>query len=212
MILLTARYNRLRRKERKGVIPHDTAEADKNKLVYALLDLLQEMPKKIGADLAPASAPEPVAEELVIPEEVGLEKILGVNNLKQISWIKRGLKVSRCVCRILTPKGLGTGFLIAPDLLMTNHHVIRDAGTAAKTTIEFNYQHDFEGNVQPSCRYKLDAERFFSNKNLDYTIVGVSPDPDNPGLETWGHAFLNLHADPVPGEHVIIIQHPNGGL
>ncbi|MCK4472915.1 MAG: trypsin-like peptidase domain-containing protein, partial [Anaerolineae bacterium] len=28
----------------------------------------------------------------------------------------------------------------------------------------------------------------------------------------WGHALLNPNADPVPGEHVIIIQHPNGGL
>jgi V8-like Glu-specific endopeptidase len=212
VILLTARYNRLRRKERKGVIPHDTAEADKNRLVNALLDLLQEMPKKIDAEMSPAAAPEPLAEELAIPEEVGLEKILGVNNLKQISWIERGLQVSKCVCRILTPKGLGTGFLIAPDLLMTNHHVIRDTDTAAQTTIEFNYQHDFEGNVLPSCRYKLDATRFHSNKDLDYTIVGVPRNPDNPALESWGHAFLNPHADPVPGEHVIIIQHPNGGL
>ncbi len=212
VILLTARYNRLRRDERKGIISRDTAQADQNRLVDALLELLQEVPKKISQEMSPAPAPAPALEELVIPEEVGLEKILGVNNLKQISWIERGLKVSKCVCRVLTPKGLGTGFLIAPDLLMTNHHVIRDADMAAQTVVEFNYQHDFEGNVQPSCRYRLDAERFFSNKNLDYTIVGVSPDPDNPDLETWGHVFLNPHADPVPGEHVIIIQHPNGGL
>jgi hypothetical protein len=212
VILLTARYNRLRRDERRGIISRDTAQADQNRLVNALLDLLQEVPKKISQEMSPASAPAPAAEKLAIPEEVGLEKILGVNNLKQISWIERGLRVSKCVCRVLTPGGLGTGFLIAPDLLMTNRHVIWNPDMAAQTVVEFNYQHDFEGKPLPTCRYKLNAERFLTNPILDYTIVGVLSNLDNPALESWGHAFLNPHADPVPGEHVIIIQHPNGGL
>ncbi|GAB4537166.1 MAG: hypothetical protein Kow0063_23520 [Anaerolineae bacterium] len=212
VILLAARYNRLRRDERKGIISRDTAQADQNRLVNDLLDLLQEVPKRISQEMSPAPAPAPVAEKLIIPEEVGLEKILGVNNLKQISWIERGLEVSKCVCRILSPGGLGTGFLIAPDLLMTNHHVVRNEEMAAQTMIEFNYQLDFRGNPLPTCRYGLDAKRFRSNPVLDYTIVGVSSDPNKPDLESWGHAFLNPHADPTPGEHVMIIQHPNGGL
>jgi len=210
--LLTARYNRLRRDERKGIISRDTAQADQNRLVNALLELLEEVPKKISEEMSPSPAPAPVAEKLAIPEEVGLEKILGVNNLKQISWIERGIQVAKSVCRILTPSGLGTGFLIAPDLLMTNNHVISDPTMAAQSVVEFNYQHDFGGNLLPTCRYRLDAERFHSNPALDYTIIGVSSDPNKPDLESWGHIFLNPHADPVPGEHVIIIQHPNGGL
>jgi V8-like Glu-specific endopeptidase len=212
VILLTARYNRLRREERKGVVSRDTAQAEQNRLLNALLELLEEVPKKISKELSPSPAPAPMAEKIAVPEEVGLEKIIGVNNLKQISWIERGLQVSKCVCRILTPGGMGSGFLIVPDLLMTNNHVIRDSDTAAQSVAEFNYQHDFEGNVLPTCRYKLDAGRFHTSPELDYTIVGVLPDPNKPNLESWGHAFLNPHADPVPGEHVIIIQHPNGGL
>jgi len=31
-------------------------------------------------------------------------------------------------------------------------------------------------------------------------------------LNDWGHLALNPFADPIPLEHVVIIQHPNGGL
>src|SRR5262249_29085877 len=46
---------------------------------------------------------------------------------------------------------------------------------------------------------------------LDYTLVAVKPNPGRPLLEKWGHLHLNPNADPLPNEHVVIIQHPNGG-
>lgn len=212
VILHTARYNRLRRDERRGIIASDAARVEENRLINALLQILEEMPRTIDTKMSPVPSPVGMDEEITLPDEVRLEKILGVNNLKQISWIERGMQVARSVCRILTPKGMGTGFLIAPDSLMTNHHVIPSPTIAAKSIAEFNYQQDSEGNLLPSCRYHLDAERFRSNQTLDYTIVGVLADLNKPGLESWGHTLLNPNADPVPGEHVIIIQHPNGGL
>jgi len=212
VIRLEARYNRLRRDERKSVMSREAAEVEQDRLVNELLGLLEKVPDEISQEMSPSPAPKPAMEKLAVPEEVGLETILGINNLKQISWIERGLQVSRSVCRILTPNGLGTGFLIATDLLMTNHHVIPDTTVAARSVVEFNYQHDFEGTVLPTCRYKLDTGRFRSNPLLDYTIVGVLPDSNKPDLESWGCTFLNPYADPVPGEHVVIIQHPNGGL
>jgi endonuclease G len=212
VIGLEERYDRLRRDERKGIISRETAEIEQDRLVNALLEFLEQVPDKISQEMSPSPAPKPAMGKLAVPEEVGLETILGINNLKQISWIERGLQVSKSICRILTPGGLGTGFLIAADLLMTNHHVIPDTAVAAQSVIEFNYQHDFEGKVLPTCRYKLDTGRFRSNPLLDYTIVGVLPDSNKPDLESWGCTFLNPYADPVPGEHVAIIPHPNGGL
>ncbi len=212
VILLTTRYNRLEREKRKGVISRDTAQAEQNKLTNTLLELLEEVSNKVSREMSPASAPAPLAEKLIIPPEVNQEKILGINNLKQISWIERGLQASKSVCRILTSSGLGSGFLIGPNLLMTNNHVIPNATVAAQTVIEFNYQHDFEGHNLPTCRYKLDTSRFHSNPSLDYSLAGLLPDPNKPALEDWGQVLLNPHADPIPGEHVTIIQHPNGGL
>jgi endonuclease G len=102
--------------------------------------------------------------------------------------------------------------LIAPNLLMTNHHVIPDKSVAAQSVAEFDYQLNFGGGARPTCRYKLDQNRFCTNAALDYTIVGVLPGgSDWPDLENWGCALLNPHANPIVGEHVTIIQHPNGG-
>jgi V8-like Glu-specific endopeptidase len=210
--LLTSRHNRLQRNERKGVITYEMAQVGQTKIADAILDILEDMPGKIGAEMTPSPAPLEELGEVPLPGEVGLEKILGINNLKQISWIEWGIHKAKSVCRVLGPDGLGTGFLIAQGLLITNNHVIRSPDVAAKTVVEFNYQQDFEGNLLPTCRYRLDAGRLHTSQTLDYTIVGVMPDPCKPPLENWGCLSLNPNADPVPGEHVTIIQHPNGGL
>jgi endonuclease G len=46
---------------------------------------------------------------------------------------------------------------------------------------------------------------------LDYTVVAVKPSPAAPPVESWGALHLNPNADPIPTEHVVIVQHPNGG-
>jgi V8-like Glu-specific endopeptidase len=211
IILLTARYKRLRRDERKGLVSRDTARVEETRIISAILAFLEEVSDKVDQDMMPSSAPDPAVDKLVVPEEVGLEKILGINHLKRIAWIERGLQVSRAVCRILTPGGMGTGFLIASDLLMTNHHVIPDSAVAAESIAEFNYQDDFENDPLLACRYRLDPGRFRSHPVLDYTLVGVLPDPAKPDLVDWGCTVLNSYADPTIGEHVVVIQHPNGG-
>lgn len=182
--------------------------------IQPAIDRLQDYLIASGAtDLE--SKPADTVYEITAIEGEGFEKILGLNNFRQIAWIQQGIQVAKSVCRVLIQgKGLGagTGFLIAPDLLITNHHVIRDKAVAESAVIEFNYQQDFAGNVSMPCRYKLDTTHFRTNPKLDYTLIGVQADPTKPSLDSWGHLLLNPYADPVPGEHVIIIQHPNGGL
>jgi V8-like Glu-specific endopeptidase len=207
-----ATYNRLRRNERKGLITQENAEVRYARITNSLLALLEELPQRVSSEMSPVAPPQETSEELTIPAEVSFEKILGVNNLKQISWIGKGIRVARSVCRILTQNGLGTGFLVAQDLLMTNNHVIPSPIVAEHCVAEFNYEQDFQGDLMSTCRYRLDSGRFHTSQVLDYTLVGIVPDPSRPPLTEWGHLQLNANADPVPGEHVIIIQHPNGGL
>lgn len=212
VMLLTARYNRINRDQRKGLLTQDAAQAQQNQLTQNLLDFLEEIISKSSIISVPTPSPYLDSSELTLPADVNLEKILGVNNLKQIAWLEQGLTVSRCVCRLLTPKGLGTGFLITPDRLMTNHHVIPDVATAAETVAEFNYQQDLSQNPLLTHRYQLDSSYFQTDPKLDYTLVGITSTSQKTPLEAWGHVTLNPHADPIPGEHVVIIQHPNGGL
>lgn len=195
---------------------HDIQRQISQGQVQTALDELQSYLLAHGAsDLQ--TKPADVIQESALPEKASLEKILGLNNLKQISWIQQGTQISKSVCRILVLiKGkylsAGTGFLMGPSLLMTNNHVIPDKATAGQAVIEFNYQQGFDGQVTLPCRYKLDTGHFHTNPDLDYTIVGLLPEADKPGLDSWGHVLLNPYADPIPGEHVIIVQHPNGGL
>lgn len=209
-LLLSSRYYRIKRDERKGVISRDTASSEYNRVSESLLKLLEQVKSTVEKEKFPVM--EPASEAPSLPDEVSFEKIIGINNLKQISWIQQGISTARSICRILTPYGLGTGFLISPELIMTNNHVIPDKDCAARTTIEFNYQQDQDLTILPTCRYQLNEDTFFTNKDLDYTIAGITSEPQKPGLADWGCVTLNPHADPVPGEHVIIIQHPNGGL
>jgi hypothetical protein len=73
------------------------------------------------------------------------EKIIGENTLRDIYILNLALSASKAVVRIATPKGLGTGFMVAPDLLMTNNHVIESREVASKSDFSFNYQLDING-------------------------------------------------------------------
>jgi hypothetical protein len=135
------------------------------------------------------------------------EKVVGLNNLLRIAWLSRGLEVAAAVCRLVTPTGPASGFLVANDVLLTNNHVLPDARTAAGTTIEFNYQVNWAGDLEPVRRYALDASYFRTNEELDYSLVRVK---ENPG-ELFGYVDLSQRGEATVNDYVTVIQHPNGG-
>ncbi|MDL5144160.1 trypsin-like serine peptidase [Bacillus atrophaeus] len=133
------------------------------------------------------------------------EKIIGINNLMSIAWLTRGLELAKTVGRVNVPgSGYGTGFLISPDLLITNNHVISSVEEASRSFVEFNYELDWNGNLKPSRRFEVDSTVFRTNPELDYTIVKVK---GNPGHE-FGYVDLKDTATPNINENVVIIQHP----
>lgn len=144
------------------------------------------------------------------------ERVIGqTRDLLQIDFFSRGLKVSRCVGRVLTPVGAsrvsyGTGFLIAPGLMMTNWHVIETIEDAAKSTFQLDYQADFDPQT-----FKLDTRKFFhSNKDLDFAIVAVDPISDGGvSLSKYGWCpLVGAEGKVSIGEPVNIIQHPLGQM
>lgn len=136
------------------------------------------------------------------------EKIIDNNNLKPIAFLEQGLAVSKSVAHItLIDGGMATGFLIAPDVLLTNHHVFRVKDDARDAKVRFNYQTDLYGNFLPSDEYVCDPESLFKNNVvLDYAAVRIKGEPG----KKWG--FLKLKPiDVKVNEKVNIIQHPAGG-
>jgi Trypsin-like peptidase domain/Effector-associated domain 1 len=148
---------------------------------------------------------------------------------------ERMARAERAVCRFVLPKpGWGTGFLVGPDTVLTNYHVIEDLqlGLAKpeQVEIEFDYVNGPNGGVLAGTTpCKLAPEKWliaFSREgsrdtDLDFALVrlnrqvGVQPAPDQPaptlGQAPPGRGWLvpkshafNAHEQ----EPLFILQHP----
>ncbi len=154
-------------------------------------------------------------------EPLGLERIIGRNMLMEISYLEAGQAASRSVGRVLIrdarnrPLGFGTGFLVAPRLLLTNNHVLSSPEIAGASQVEFNYQRGLDGRLGQTTIFNLDKESFFVTspvKELDFTLVAVAEtSEDGHPLDGFGYRPLIAVEDEVlAGECVTIIQHPEG--
>jgi endonuclease G len=140
------------------------------------------------------------------------ERILLENNLLPIQFLRQGVKASESVCHIRLKCGDyycgGTGFMISPNLMMTNHHVLDSKNTAKTADAYFNYEENLNGmEIYPEIR-KINTEKFFyAHEELDFAIVAV----DNQPGEEFGFIELLKSRDKIDNsERVNIIQHPGG--
>src|SRR4030067_2241730 len=84
---------------------------------------------------------EPTQWKTPSTSEDVFEKIIGENTLRDIAFLRRGLEVASAVAYVeVVNQWSGTGFMISPDLLITNNHVIPDKNVLSSTIFRFNYQ------------------------------------------------------------------------
>jgi len=138
------------------------------------------------------------------------------DKLLSIAWLNRGLEISRSIARVVDQDGrfIGTGFLIARNLLMTCHHVLPNEEAAKQARVQFNYQLSWQGKLESVWEYRLRPEAFFKtshdakNHILDYTIVYITSRAWNRSKST----ILAMGRVPEPNDNVYIIQHPAGSV
>jgi V8-like Glu-specific endopeptidase len=133
------------------------------------------------------------------------EKIIGENTLRHIRILELGLDAARAVVHVSIPGGSGSGFMIASDLLVTNHHVVENVQTAIAGTYTFFYELGRDGKQKPVIAASAHAEGiFYTNKELDYTVIQLA---DVPSFgEPLKPRPVVMHRD----DRVTIIQHPGG--
>ncbi len=157
-----------------------------------------------------------------------LERINGTVDFQEIATITKMLKLSESVCKVnvrdrYRSRGSGTGFLIAPDLLITNNHVLDNPEMASYSTAQFNYELDALGNPEPTHTFRLDPDRFFLTSSyqkvdadpysgLDFTVVAVqSTSAEGKRITDIPYCQLDGQLGKVvDGEGCVIIQHPRG--
>ncbi len=144
-------------------------------------------------------------------EGIRLEAVIGPPNFKEIWWLESALQAARSVARVKMANGAATGFLIGPDLFLTNNHVFENEQDAATSVLQFNYRLLANGEVAPRDEWVCDPEDLFkTNPDLDYSIVRVRQKDEKRAGDVWGYYDVSHGRTVRTSQRVNIIQHPQG--
>ena len=179
----------------------------------------------VGVDFLLPPAAEAVARGFDFAGESGdvvdsNEVVLGESNFLPVWFLEVGARRAAAVCKIdaaganyqgVEGAWCGTGFLVAPDILLTNNHVLNDAAVSQTATCTFNYQLEPDGAPAETRIYALDPDRLFVTSpalgGLDFTFVAAQ---GRPG-DAFGWIQLERTSPAVADrDYVNIIQHPSG--
>jgi V8-like Glu-specific endopeptidase/pimeloyl-ACP methyl ester carboxylesterase len=153
-----------------------------------------------------------------LPVAATLERVIGeAEEFLSVMFIKRAVVAARAVGRIVsrdTGRGFGTGFLIAPGVLITNHHVLETALQASRTSVQFRYELEIDSREAPGHTFALEPARLFhSDARLDLAIIAVAPvAEDGTSIGDFGYLpLIGVEGKIRKGQPVNIIQHPLAG-
>lgn len=194
--------------------PGGIAEADEPSRVATRIDRLgRYYPDVRPVNPAAIAAGDPAA---MTAAGAILERIVLTNDLLGVGYLEGGVTASAAVGRVNIRNGqgrlvgYGTGSLVSPELLLTNHHVLPDAGTAGSSIIEFDYQDGIDGLPRPVRAFALDPDRFFvADQALDFALVAVKATADE--LNPFGfNRLIGSEGKAIVGDFVTVVQHPGG--
>ena len=205
MLAAAERYEKRIKEAKRVPAPSQRSRYLGRNLSRARAQMLANEAVMAGAPAGPSEAVAQISEE----------RIIGASDLLDINYLELAIAVSRGVARIQIGNAYGTGFLVGPGLLMTNHHVLEDVNDAQRAVAQFDYQDNASHELLPRQDYRLDPASFFvTDAELDFTIVGVTP-ASNTNRKLTAYPWLKLIEDlgkAQKGDFLNIIQHPNGGL
>lgn len=149
-------------------------------------------------------------EELLYKDDL----TLSIGRLPRlIQTLQRMMELAPSVCRFEvdmngTPAH-GSGFRIAPDLLLTNWHVFHkqsDGTRASAITAEFGYENDSNGVALTGVAIPCDLASIVTDQADDWAII----QPTVALEDKWPIIKLSEAVEPKVESSAFIIQHPMG--
>ncbi|GHG61601.1 endonuclease [Streptomyces griseocarneus] len=201
----------------RGVLHADAPDRVTKRLArlgasWSLATALEHTPREAGTGRSLAAlAPDSFGADVL-----GLERLMGRNDLVDVGFLEAGSLAARSVGRVFVrgrEAHYGTGFLVSESLLLTNNHVLRDPEEAGRGVVGFNYQAGADGRALVPVEFALEPARFFvTDRHLDFTLVAVADRSDHgEPLGSFGRLGLSeAQGKVILGELVNIIQHPGG--
>lgn len=157
--------------------------------------------------------PPSILSELT-PETVVFSEVPFLNS----SMLTKGSRVTSSVCKIETVDGIafGTGFLVAPDLILTNYHVIPKARAVdKKTKARFldimdeygNRQRGFVVDIKELITFS-EYDKNDSSEYLDFSLLKLSVNIEEKFQIK--PIIINPEVISNEGDMSIIVQYPGG--
>jgi hypothetical protein len=133
----------------------------------------------------------------------GLEKIVRRGNplLDMGVWWERAARVEPRVCRVeLEGRPAGTGFLVGPDAVLTNYHVLEPviAGEVATADVDlrFGYKRLIDGTILSGTIFKLAAEWLVDASPPSEAEARGKPDAELPRPDQLDYALVRGAGEP----------------
>ncbi len=145
-------------------------------------------------------------------------------------WLNKLINIEKQVCKIeINNRIVGTGFLIAHDIVMTNYHVVKDVliEKNPNISVRFDYKIQNDNVVNQGITYKLgdnwliDHSQYSSadlqndgslpkEDELDYALLRITTKLTDRGFIEIPQANSNFNDNYLPERPLFIIQHPEG--
>jgi len=199
--------------------------------LYSDVDTTHVFSRSIDEITTKATNVAPILNPTNLPAVEVKEAIVQRNDMVAYGFLVAGARAGTSVARLCVPRfensmpvlkdgepeiHQGTGWLVAPDLLVTNHHVVnaRKDGEgyapvadlelqSQKTTVQFDIDGQTDAGI-PAPSVKLEAY----DPTLDFAVLRLSRKVDRIPLK------LNPEKIEITSDSYIavnIIQHPYGG-
>lgn len=148
------------------------------------------------------------------------ERTVGRNDALPFFFLENGHARGRAVCKIeasgvdfqgMEGAWFGSGFLVGPNLLLTNHHVLNSPAVAREAWAKFSFERTPGGGLSPVRAFRMDPEKLFITSKavggLDYTFVWL----DGDAHAEFGFIPMERGAFTIaPHERANVIHHPKG--